>query len=80
MITRENHCSIFFCQKFDVVIGFLATFLFPLVLDMSKTLSDKERFQEILNTLNETQRESVLSDAQNLQILAGPGSGKTRGP
>jgi predicted NACHT family NTPase len=47
---------------------------------MSKTLSDKERFQEILNTLNETQRESVLSDAQNLQILAGPGSGKTRGP
>jgi predicted NACHT family NTPase len=46
---------------------------------MSKTLSEKERFQEVLNTLNETQRASVLSDAENLQILAGPGSGKTRG-
>ena len=41
--------------------------------------TDKERFRESLKTLNETQKESVLSDAQSLQILAGPGSGKTRG-
>lgn len=39
----------------------------------------KDRFQATLNSLNETQRESVLSDANTLQILAGPGSGKTRG-
>lgn len=46
---------------------------------MSKPISEGDRFQDILNTLNETQRRSVLSDALNLQILAGPGSGKTRG-
>ncbi|KAI9478113.1 MAG: P-loop containing nucleoside triphosphate hydrolase protein [Benjaminiella poitrasii] len=40
--------------------------------------TEKERFQQILSTLNEIQRKSVLSDATTLQILAGPGSGKTR--
>jgi hypothetical protein len=39
----------------------------------------KKRFQETIDSLNETQKESVLSDAKTLQILAGPGSGKTRG-
>ncbi|KAI7903351.1 P-loop containing nucleoside triphosphate hydrolase protein [Cokeromyces recurvatus] len=40
--------------------------------------TEKDRFQKFLDTLNETQRKSVLSDAKTLQILAGPGSGKTR--
>lgn len=39
----------------------------------------KEKLKATLNSLNESQRESVLSDVNTLQILAGPGSGKTRG-
>lgn len=39
----------------------------------------EKRFQSMLNTLNETQKLSVLSDDNTLQILAGPGSGKTKG-
>lgn len=33
----------------------------------------------MLDELNATQKQSVLSDDNNLQILAGPGSGKTKG-
>ncbi|KAG2195912.1 hypothetical protein INT47_002685 [Mucor saturninus] len=40
--------------------------------------NEKEKFQTALESLNPTQRDSVLSDADSLQILAGPGSGKTR--
>lgn len=36
-------------------------------------------FNEALASLNSTQRECVLSEDNTLQILAGPGSGKTRG-
>lgn len=39
----------------------------------------QQNFEAMLNGLNSTQRESVLSDDNTLQILAGPGSGKTRG-
>jgi len=46
---------------------------------MDSNKFQKERFQAILNSLNESQRASVLSNANTLQILAGPGSGKTRG-
>lgn len=46
---------------------------------MSNYQHDLKLFREALATLNNTQRESVLSDAASLQILAGPGSGKTRG-
>lgn len=42
-------------------------------------MNEKEKFQLAMESLNPTQRESVLSDADSLQILAGPGSGKTRG-
>lgn len=42
-------------------------------------MNSKERFEKTLSSLNDTQRESVLSNVNTLQILAGPGSGKTRG-
>lgn len=42
-------------------------------------LVNSQRFKETLNSLNETQKDCVLSDINTLQILAGPGSGKTRG-
>lgn len=42
-------------------------------------MSEKEKFRMALESLNDTQRQSVLSEADSLQILAGPGSGKTRG-
>ncbi|KAI8638789.1 P-loop containing nucleoside triphosphate hydrolase protein [Parasitella parasitica] len=45
---------------------------------MEQDLLYRQQFQETLSTLNEHQRESVLSKAKTLQILAGPGSGKTR--
>lgn len=32
-----------------------------------------------LDRLNQKQKEAVVSKARHLQILAGPGSGKTRG-
>ncbi|KAK4518171.1 uncharacterized protein ATC70_001522 [Mucor velutinosus] len=38
----------------------------------------RKQFQDTTNSLNESQRQSVLSKAKTLQILAGPGSGKTR--
>lgn len=38
----------------------------------------RNQFQDTTNSLNESQRRSVLSDAKTLQVLAGPGSGKTR--
>lgn len=41
-------------------------------------MDSKSKFQQTLNSLNESQRESVLSNVNTLQILAGPGSGKTR--
>jgi superfamily I DNA/RNA helicase len=34
---------------------------------------------DYLGDLNECQNQAVVSDAPSLQILAGPGSGKTRG-
>lgn len=37
------------------------------------------RLKSMLNELNITQKQSVLSDDNTLQILAGPGSGKTKG-
>ncbi len=46
---------------------------------MAEQLTDRERFHKALESLNSTQRQSVLSDADTLQVLAGPGSGKTRG-
>ncbi|KAI8065345.1 P-loop containing nucleoside triphosphate hydrolase protein [Gilbertella persicaria] len=39
---------------------------------------EKAYFKKTLESLNETQKQSVLSNATTLQILAGPGSGKTR--
>lgn len=45
----------------------------------NSAFDNNEKFEETLLTLNETQRQAALSDADNLQILAGPGSGKTRG-
>ncbi|XP_037032641.1 ATP-dependent DNA helicase PcrA-like [Bradysia coprophila] len=39
---------------------------------------NQQRFESMLNDLNSTQKESVLSDDNTLQILAGPGSGKTK--
>lgn len=39
----------------------------------------RKQFQDTIDSLNESQRNSVLSKAKTLQILAGPGSGKTRG-
>ncbi|KAF1803631.1 P-loop containing nucleoside triphosphate hydrolase protein [Mucor lusitanicus] len=38
----------------------------------------RKQFQDTIDSLNESQRNSVLSKAKTLQILAGPGSGKTR--
>lgn len=46
---------------------------------MSNYAHDLKLFREALDSLNNSQRESVLSEATSLQILAGPGSGKTRG-
>lgn len=43
------------------------------------TTLEKEKLSQFIETLNSVQKESVLSDATTLQILAGPGSGKTRG-
>jgi hypothetical protein len=43
------------------------------------TTLEKEKLARFINTLNSGQKQSVLSDATTLQILAGPGSGKTRG-
>lgn len=40
---------------------------------------EKQRLDEFIATLNEQQKKSVLSESKILQILAGPGSGKTRG-
>lgn len=40
---------------------------------------ERNRLQSMLNELNLTQKQSVLSDDNTLQILAGPGSGKTKG-
>ncbi|KAI8991764.1 P-loop containing nucleoside triphosphate hydrolase protein [Mycotypha africana] len=37
-----------------------------------------KKFRKVIEGLNEAQRQSVLSDAKMLQVLAGPGSGKTR--
>ncbi|KAG1474507.1 hypothetical protein G6F56_000323 [Rhizopus delemar] len=42
------------------------------------TTLEKEKLSQFIETLNSVQKESVLSDATTLQILAGPGSGKTR--
>ncbi|CEG78325.1 hypothetical protein RMATCC62417_12954 [Rhizopus microsporus] len=39
---------------------------------------EKQRLDEFIATLNEQQKKSVLSESKILQILAGPGSGKTR--
>lgn len=46
---------------------------------MADHSTERERFRKALESLNTIQRESVLSDANTLQVLAGPGSGKTRG-
>jgi hypothetical protein len=35
--------------------------------------------QNVLDAMNPAQRNAATSDARVLQILAGPGSGKTRG-
>ncbi|KAG4065602.1 hypothetical protein HA402_012592 [Bradysia odoriphaga] len=41
--------------------------------------AEKQRkLESMLNDLNSTQKESVLSEDNTLQILAGPGSGKTK--
>jgi len=46
---------------------------------MEEEHSWRKQFQDTIDSLNESQRQSVLSKAKTLQILAGPGSGKTRG-
>jgi hypothetical protein len=51
-------------------ISLLSLFSFPNTLMTNPNYLDK---------LNDYQKEAVVSDAKYLQILAGPGSGKTRG-
>lgn len=63
-------------QQAFFVVHFCSQLFVPFVKMDSK--SKKEKFQETLKSLNESQRESVLSNVNTLQILAGPGSGKTR--
>lgn len=41
--------------------------------------NNNKNLQEALRSLNSTQRQAVLSNAISLQIVAGPGSGKTKG-
>jgi superfamily I DNA and RNA helicase len=58
-------------------ICFVFSFLYRRMT--SKTSSHLDKFEETLQNLNDSQQSAVLSNAQSLQILAGPGSGKTRG-
>ncbi len=37
-----------------------------------------EQIQYLINSLNEKQKEAVLTEKQNVKILAGAGSGKTK--
>lgn len=40
---------------------------------------ENHKLQQALRSLNPLQLEAVTSDAKSLQIVAGPGSGKTKG-
>lgn len=55
-------------------------FCVPLTTYIEMMEAEKiKRFHSMLSELNDVQRRSVLSNDTNLQILAGPGSGKTKG-
>lgn len=42
-------------------------------------MNEKQKLQQALRSLNPVQHEAVISNANSLQIVAGPGSGKTKG-
>lgn len=42
-------------------------------------MSKNQKLQQELRSLNSLQHAAVTSDAESLQIVAGPGSGKTKG-
>lgn len=46
---------------------------------MSNLLSKNMKLQQLIDSLNESQKVAVINNEKFLQIIAGPGSGKTRG-